>query len=331
MAIVTLAMLAIASGRLTAWLLPAASLVIGLSFAGLTFLAHETMHGATLRNPLLRRVVGWLTFLPFTLSPRLWVAWHNGVHHGNANSPGLDPDAYPTLDEHRESRSVRFATDTFGVGRGRLLGLLGLLIGFSVQSAHMLAVSGKRGYLTPREHRLALLETSAGVLGWALLLALLGPWHFLFAYLIPLSIANVVVMAYIFTNHALSPLTSVNDPLLNSLTVTVPRFVNWLTLGFGFHVEHHLFPWMSARHAPSVRALVLAHWPERYQSMPFHRALLAVHRTPRVYDDAITLVDPANGRRVPTLNAELFARADVANQWQPSGKIPASKRPICTT
>src|SRR5947209_6739158 len=59
------------------------SLIIGHSFAGTAFVGHETMHGAVVRNGALRQLIGWFCFLPFTLSPRLWVAWHNKVHHGN--------------------------------------------------------------------------------------------------------------------------------------------------------------------------------------------------------------------------------------------------------
>jgi fatty acid desaturase len=115
-------------------------------------------------------------------------------------------------------------------------------------------------------------------------------------------------MGYILTNHALSPHTEVNDPLANSLSVTVPPVVDFLTMRFGFHVEHHLFPWMSSRHAPLVRDLVQARWPERYQSMPLWRALLAVHRTPRVYEDDKTLLDPSSGQRVRTLFARVKER-----------------------
>jgi hypothetical protein len=59
---------------------------------------------------------------------------------------------------------------------------------------------------------------------------------------------------------------------------------------------------MSARHAPRVRELLCARWPERYQSMPLGRALLALHRTARVYKDATTLVDPPRGREWPMLS-----------------------------
>jgi fatty acid desaturase len=101
----------------------------------------------------------------------------------------------------------------------------------------------------------------------------------------------------------------VRSEMLGSATVTTPRIVEWLTLGFGFHVEHHLFPAMSTRHAPDVRALVQARWPERYQSMPLGNALHRLHRSARVYKSATTLCDPRTGREHPTLCPD--NRADI--------------------
>jgi fatty acid desaturase len=118
---------------------------------------------------------------------------------------------------------------------------------------------------------------------------------------LPLLLANAIVMGFILTNHSLSPLSDVNDPLFNSLSVTAPAWVEWLTLRFGYHVEHHLYPWMSSRHAALVRDLIRARWPERYQSMPIWRALLALHRTGRVYKNATTLADLPGGKESSTL------------------------------
>jgi fatty acid desaturase len=283
---------------------PLLSVLIGASFAGLTFLAHETLHGAVVRNARLRHVVGWLGFSHFLVSPRLWVAWHNRVHHSNTQHPSNDPDAYPTLAAYRQSRALRVASQV-APGRGRVWGVLSLLIGFSVQSAHMLFVAGKRKYLTPRQHAYAILETLLGVACWGALAARIGALPSLFGFVLPLLVANSIVMSFILTNHLLSPLTVVNDPLANSLTVSTPRWLQWLTLGFGFHVEHHLFPAMSARHAPEVRGLLQALWPERYQSMSFLRATAALHRSPRIYKSADTLVDPETGAEWPTLAAHV--------------------------
>lgn len=299
--IITAAIISLAAGWVP-WALAAfVSLLIGASFGGLTFLAHEALHGAVVRGRTARRVIGAIGFLPFSISPRLWVAWHNSVHHGHTNQAGLDPDTYPTLTEYRQRRSVRFVTDHLGPGRRRINGVLSLLIGFTVQSAHMLLAARSLHMLSRRQQRLALLESGLAVAFWATLGWVIGWPAFLFAFVLPLLVANAVVMGFILTNHSLSPQTDVNDPLLNSLSVTVPRWVDWWTLRFGYHVEHHIFPWMSSRHAPAVRAILRSRWGASYQSMPLGSALLALHRTGRVYKTPTTLSDPTAGNEWPTL------------------------------
>lgn len=300
LAVIAGAIIVIGAGLVPWPLVPLVSLVIGAAFAGLTFVAHEAIHGGIVRGRTARRIVGWIGFLPFTLSPRLWAAWHDRVHHANANAPE-DPDMYPTLEEYRGSRRIRFIVDAFSLGGRRWRGGLSLILGFSVQSAHQLVVARRRGFLDRRAYVLALAETLAGVAVWAGVAALVGFVPFLFVYVLPLLVANVIVMSFILTNHGLSPRVAINDPLVSGLSVTAPRWVEWLTLQFGYHVEHHLFPAMSSRHARSVREVLRAKWPGRYQSMPLRRALGALHRTARIYKDAVTLVDPRTGREYATL------------------------------
>jgi fatty acid desaturase len=165
----------------------------------------------------------------------------------------------------------------------------------------MLVSARRRGFLSAREHRLAYAESGLAAAVWVTVAILTGPIGFLFAFVIPYLLANVIVMTFILSNHALSPRTEINDPLVNSLSVTVPGWYDRMTLGFGFHVEHHLFPAMSSRKAKMLRGLILERWPERYQSMPLSRAIWQLHRTARVYDSHTTLLDPATGRQYPTL------------------------------
>lgn len=296
----TAAIVAVGSGWLPWFLWPVASLAIGACFACLTFIAHETLHGGIVRDKRIKHLVGGLGFLPFVVSPRLWTAWHDRVHHANANLEG-DPDVYPTLAEYQASARVRFATDTFSLGGRRWRGFLSLILGFTVQSVHQLLTARKNGTLTPRLHRVAIAETFAGIAVWAAVAASVGFVAFLFVFVIPLLVANVAVMSFILTNHSLSPRVDINDPLVSGLSVMTPRWVEWLTLRFGFHVEHHLFPGMSSRHARRVRDLLRRRWPERYQSMSLFDALRRLHRTARVYKNATTLVDPRTGAEFPTL------------------------------
>jgi fatty acid desaturase len=294
----------------------------------LTFLAHETLHGSIVRSPGLRYLVGWVGFSPFVVSPRLWVAWHNRVHHGNTQHVGKDPDAYPTLQEYRQSRPIRLAT-AIAPGLRRLRGASTPLIGFSVQSMHMLLSARARGFLSGKEQVYAVLETLLGVALWSGVAVATGGLGFVFAFMLPLLLANAIVMSFILTNHSLSPLTELNDPLLNSLSVTTPRLLEWLTLGFGYHVEHHLFPAMSARHAPDVQALLRAHYPGRYQSLSLFHATAALHSSARVYKDATTLIDPTSGREWPALRATEIAlpldsaKSDASSSGAPSAVAPA--------
>jgi fatty acid desaturase len=301
LAVIALATVAIASGWVPWLLVPLVSLAIGVSFAGLTFVAHEAVHGGIVKGKRARHVLGWIGFLPFVVSPRLWAAWHDRVHHASANVDG-DPDMYPTLAEYRASSPrVRFFINTFALGGRRWRGGLSLILGFTVQSAHQLIVARRRGFLKPRAHVAAIAETAAGVAIWATVALLVGFLPFLFVYVLPLVIANIIVMSFILTNHSLSPRVDINDPLVSGLSVTAPRWFERLTLNFGYHVEHHLFPAMSSRHAPRVRDLLQQQWPERYQSMGLGSALSRLHNTARLYKDAITLVDPFTGREYPTL------------------------------
>lgn len=268
------------------------SLFIGLAFAGLAFVGHEALHGAICRRAWTRRLVGSVGFWPFAVSPRLWVAWHNQVHHGGANRPGRDPDALSTHAEYESSRSTRVSNDLQRISRG----VLTLLVGFTIQSAHVLCVAKRRGYLSERHFRRAVLASLTALVPWVIVLALFGPGVFLFGYVLPLLVGNAIVMMHIVTNHALRPLDDTNDPLENSLSVTVPRWFSFYTLDFGYHVEHHLFPAMSNRHASKVRDELVQLVPERYHSMPLSRALLTVCRSPRLYGDRSTLIDPRTGK-----------------------------------
>jgi fatty acid desaturase len=304
MAVIVVAALAIANGWVPWPVVPLLSIVIGVSFSCLTFVAHEALHGGIVRNKRLKQIVGFIGFLPFTVSPRLWVAWHDRVHHANANLVD-DPDMYPTLETYRKNSQIRWFIDAFALGGRRKRGILSLVLGFTVQGAHQLISATTRGFLSKKDRRLAIADTVIGLVFWGTVAAFAGFLPFLFIYVVPLVIANIMVMAFILTNHSLSPRVSINDPVVSGLSVTAPRWFEFLTLGFGYHVEHHLFPSMSSRHAPLVRDVVRTRWPERYQSMPLVRALGELHRTSRVYKDAVTLVDPRTGEEYPTLLSEL--------------------------
>lgn len=293
------------------------SLLVGVCFAGLAFVAHEALHGALCRRSRLRKWIGFLGFLPFCLSPRLWTVWHNRVHHGNTNRQGRDPDAMATLEEYKENRLARLSSEL----QYRCRGVFTLLVGFSLQSLQILLTARQRKLLPERHFRAAVRESLVGWLVWGALLWAVGPGAFAFAYVLPLLLANAIVMAHILTNHGLRPADDSNHPLLSSTSVTVPRLFSWLTLDFGYHTEHHLFPAMSHRHGPEVSKLLAEHYPEHYHKLPLSRALLSVCKNPRVFLNSETLIVPGSGRTVKLRGPQSSSRnsgAPPAESWAES-------------
>lgn len=318
--VIVVAILAIAERWIVWWAIPALSPVIAFAFAGLMFLGHEVMHGAIVRGRRARLLVGGVCFAPLVVSPHLWTIWHNRMHHAHANHLDLDPDMYPSLARYRSNAAARFAIDHFAPAGRRWRGLTSLVIGFTVQSLEILIGARAQLRISAREHRYAIVETITVVALWSAVAVATGALGFVFAFVLPLLIANAIVMAFILTNHTLCPANDTNDPLLGALSVTTPGWIEWLTLHFGYHVEHHLFPAVSARHARAIRAAIVEHWPERYQAMPIGAALARVFATGRVYQDATTLLDPRTGHVWPTLSG-----GDHALRGDPSWTGPPSR------
>jgi fatty acid desaturase len=293
---------AITTEQIPATVWPLLSVVVGLCMSAIAFLGHEVLHGGVVRGRAAIRVLGWICMLPFTVSPTLWTNWHNRVHHNHCAQAGKDPDMYPTLAEYREQPAARIMADYFGLGGRRWRSVISLLFGFTGQSQQMLWQARKLGILTPRLHHRAFVEFLLGVAFWTAIGFAIGAVPFVFVYALPLLVANVTVMSFILTNHCLSSLTpGVNDPLVNSLSVTLPRALEWLSLDFGYHVEHHVFPTMSARHGRTVRDALREQFADRYQSMPLPRALRQLYSTGRVYRDDTTLIEPRSGVTAPAL------------------------------
>ena len=95
----------------------------------------------------------------------------------------------------------------------------------------------------------------------------------------------------------LRPQMDNNHPVDNSMSVRAWRWIDPLHFHFSHHVEHHLFPKMGSDQAPKVRAWLQQEMPERYVCPSHVKAVAMLYKTPRVYQDANTLVDPLNRER----------------------------------
>jgi len=268
------------------------AIAAGHSWGVLGFLAHDAMHHALVKNRTIEKVVACLGFGIYGLSPTLWVTWHNQAHHGNTGKPVADPDGYGRLGFWQKSAVVR-QLEKLAPGSGYARSWAFLFIWFSVHSLLVLVFHSERNHYYARTSRRTVYTESAAMLAfWVGVFSLVGAYDFLFIYVVPVLIANAVIMSYIATNHFLNSLTDVNDPLVNSLSVTSPPWLELLHLNFGYHVEHHLFPTMSPRFGPQVRDVLVRLYGERYLTMPHTRALRLLYSRPKIHGEHDTVVDP---------------------------------------
>jgi fatty acid desaturase len=211
------------------------------------------------------------------------------------------------------NRVARF-TLTFAPGSGYRRSWLFLGFWFSFHAVTTLFMHSRfYNYWSParRRRQIALYFLMMGF--WAGVAAVVGMKNFALIYLLPMVVANVLQMSYIATNHLICDETAdVNDPLANSLSVTVPKWMGWLHLNFGYHIEHHIYPFMSPQHAPKVRAAIEARYGNRYRSLPILTALRVLYRTPPVHLSQKELVDLDTGVVFSTLgiNGELPGQTD---------------------
>ena len=267
------------------------ALVIGQCLAAMGFLAHEALHGSMVSSPKLQTLLGYLGFGPVGVSPALWRVWHNQVHHAKTNMGNADPDSFGTLSRYQKMPSTRFVA-RLAPGSRHWTSAFFFAYWFTFHGQVVLWIQSKymRSF-TNLNRRRAKLDTLVAVVFWVIIASLAG-WRSLYVIVVPLAIANATVMSYIATNHFMRPQTEANDPLENSMSVTTSPLIDRLHFNFSYHVEHHLFPRMSAASAPAVRAWLQANTPDRYVSPPHVAALAALYRTPRIYLDATTLCDP---------------------------------------
>ena len=278
-----------------------AGLLIGQFNAGLTFVAHEVAHGSVVANKNLQDGINLFAFTCFLVSPTYWRFWHNRLHHGNTQYILKDPDAFPTLMVYRQSKFMQrlFA---WTPGAKTLRSYFYFFFWFSFQSfLNQIYMRFGNKMWDEMDHKRVSLEFGFQIVLMSAFLYVTGPANWLYVLVIPFFIQNYTVMSYISTNHNISPLTKVNDPLVNSLTVTTNPIADFFHLNFGYHTEHHIFPRMSGAYTKKVHIELKKMFPDTYQYMKKSEALKLLYGTARIYKNHTTLINPETLETYKTL------------------------------
>ncbi len=288
------------SHALWPWKLGAA-LLIGFCNAIFTFIGHEILHGSVVKNQKLQTFLCFFSAMPFFISPTFWRVWHNRLHHGKTQQIIKDPDAFPTLKIYKASPFMRFMYPfTPGSGHKRSVSYFFFWFSFHILVAETYLRFRNKLY-DGMDQRRVTFELVGQFLFAGALLAYAGPHNWLWVLVIPLLVQNYLLMSYIATNHNLSPLTSENDPLENSLSVTNHPILEFFSMNFGYHVEHHIFPTVNGKYMKEVHRELLKNFPDRYKVMPKWKAIRALYSTARIYKNSHELINPETGNRYPTI------------------------------
>jgi fatty acid desaturase len=289
---------------------PLLSVICGGLYASLFFLGHEAGHGSILKSRSGRHVLMGIAFAVFLLSPTLWLTWHNRVHHSHANSSYRDPDNFGDDETHlygAPRRTLPGALHRMLIrtvlaltpGQGKWFTLFYMPVWFTIHAQVVLWLKSREGGgFASLDRPQAISETCLMAALWISLGFHLDAWRVMLVILMPMAVANTIIMSYIMTNHLLRPLSEDPDPLTTSLSVRTHPVLDLMHFKFSHHVEHHLFPSMSSKYVGRVRAKLQQHAGDRYLAPPHLSAILLVFHTPRLHDQVGDLYDPTSGRRI---------------------------------
>jgi fatty acid desaturase len=225
---------------------------MGNSVIALLFSTHNFLHSRTITSPWLRQIISLLGLTMLWMPPTLWKAVHNREHHNKTNSLE-DPDRN-YLDSQPKNwgkwiqnafvPSAEVNPLLLFIGMGHAWGVHA----FRNLTSVLLFNNGKAEYpvmaftVSGKERRAIAIELliMIGIHGSILTYLEFHPIKLLLGYFLPIWIGYAGLMFYIYTNHMLCRMISVNDPLINSLSIRVPkpsglvrRYSSWSSFAAG--------------------------------------------------------------------------------------------------
>jgi len=296
------------------WLFLPITIVMANSIIVLLFSTHDLLHCPAISNPRLRQLVSLLGFTMLWMPPTLWKSVHNREHHNKTNSE-QDPDRNYLYSQPNNwgkwiqnvfvpSSEVNPFLLTIGMahawGVHVFRNLTSVLFFYDKNALYPVFAFS----ISEKDRQKIVGELIAIIsLHVAILLSLqFSPVKLLLAYFLPIWIGHAGLMFYIYTNHMLCRMTSVNDTLINSLSIRVPKIFDLLHINFSYHTEHHIFPSMNPNYYPMVQELLLTHYPDRFNLMDADKVWKLMLKTPRHYLNETTFTDWSGTKLVPCPN-----------------------------
>jgi fatty acid desaturase len=300
------------------WLYLPLAAIMGNSIIVLLFSSHDLMHGSVQKKSRLTYPIAFLGLSMLLMPPTQWKSLHNLVHHNNTNSLA-DPDRnylYQQPDTWGKWIQNLFVPSVEVNPLWLIVGMAGswAVHNFRNLSSVLLFNDKSVDYVpaaftvSPKD-RLKIALECLGILGihlGVLFYLEFNPIKVVLAYILPIAIGHAGAMFYIYTNHMGCRMTSINDPLINSASLRVPKIFDLLHFNFSHHTEHHIFPSINSNYYPLVQELLQIHYPDQMNLIDAGEAWRLLMETPRHYQDQVTFTDSSGTMAVNCSIVEEF-------------------------
>jgi fatty acid desaturase len=300
------------------WLYLPLAAIMGNSIIVLLFSSHDLMHGSVQKKSPLTYPIAFLGLSMLLMPPTQWKSLHNLVHHNNTNSLA-DPDRnylYQQPDTWGKWIQNLFVPSVEVNPLWLIVGMAGswAVHNFRNLSSVLLFNDKSVDYVpaaftvSPKD-RLKIALECLGILGihlGVLFYLEFNPIKVALAYILPIAIGHAGAMFYIYTNHMGCRMTSINDPLINSASLRVPKIFDLLHFNFSHHTEHHIFPSINSNYYPMVQELLQIHYPDQMNLIDAGQAWRLLMETPRHYQDQVTFTDSSGTMAVNCSIVEEF-------------------------
>lgn len=240
----------------TWWLFVPVYLIYSMIFAFSEAAWHETVHGTAFRTRWLNRAVNWITSF---MGHRdvVFSTWSHAIHHSYTSHKETDPEI-----QAPRPPNLLVILWNFTRMQGSILQLWMMVrhaFGNITPLARRIVPEAEWGKLVWNARLflalyLALVAWSAAMQSWLPILFLFAP-RFFGAWLLE----SVVTMQH----PGLAE--DVWDHRLNTRTVLIPKWVQFLYFNMNYHIEHHMYPLVPFHALKDLHERVKDHYPRTYQ------------------------------------------------------------------
>ena len=250
------------------------SMIAGHSMFCIANFGHYLSHKSVIKNKHLCYLFETFIWGTNMSSATVWTRAHNNYHHKYTNGTKDTFRYYSKGELNKVRKIVHFLISPSRYSKYNPLVLLTYLVTHAeYMNAALTNRSGTNSNIVPYlstykdgDKRKIYAELAVIILIQIGVYFLIGQEllkYLLFAG-ISIFVSSGVASIYLFTQHSMYNLSDVNDPLRNSTSLTVPKFIDFIHLNVSHHVEHHIFASMSPKYLPHVKELLMKHYRDLY-------------------------------------------------------------------